>query len=201
MIGELSDEENPRSERFQTSKSVKTVIEHGTDKTPSFKLNGFGASDYFGETIDLEIEPRHTDEEEDALLKESTSSFADWVASFIRRVILLLENLPEEGASGSNGTTESKRSEHVPASNVLTDIDRSPSCGCRHRCLQPDLCPSLGTAVRPRPQHGVRLREQQCAFKRRAGDPPTSRVRRECKPPKDAGEVLPILRSEYSRRA
>ncbi|EFI28576.1 membrane protein [Coprinopsis cinerea okayama7 len=41
--------------------------------------------------------------EEDALLKETTRSFPDWVTSFIRRVILLLENLPEEGPSGTAG--------------------------------------------------------------------------------------------------
>ena len=48
------------------------------------------------------------DEEEDALLKESTASFADWIANFIRRVILLLENLPEEGSDGTprSGETE-----------------------------------------------------------------------------------------------
>ncbi|KXN83586.1 Proteasome activator complex subunit 4 [Leucoagaricus sp. SymC.cos] len=46
---------------------------------------------------------RLTIEEEDALLKDSTGSFPDWVASFIRRVIQLLENLPEEGPNGSSG--------------------------------------------------------------------------------------------------
>ncbi len=51
-----------------------------------------------------------TMQEEDALLKESTASFADWITSFIRRVILLLENLPEEGLDGvpRSGATESK---------------------------------------------------------------------------------------------
>jgi proteasome activator subunit 4 len=48
-------------------------------------------------------EPRLSNDEEDALLKDSTGSFADWVASFIRRVIQLLENLPEESANGSAG--------------------------------------------------------------------------------------------------
>lgn len=39
--------------------------------------------------------------------QESTASFADWVTSFIRRVIQLLENLPEEGSNGTaGGTTE-----------------------------------------------------------------------------------------------
>ncbi|XP_006454756.1 hypothetical protein AGABI2DRAFT_215246, partial [Agaricus bisporus var. bisporus H97] len=44
-----------------------------------------------------------TPDEEDALLKDSTGSFPDWISSFIRRVIQLLENLPEEGPNGSSG--------------------------------------------------------------------------------------------------
>lgn len=44
-------------------------------------------------------------EEEDAILRDSTSGFANWVSGFIRRVILLLENLPEEDAS--SGSSES----------------------------------------------------------------------------------------------
>ncbi|KIY51373.1 hypothetical protein FISHEDRAFT_37518 [Fistulina hepatica ATCC 64428] len=60
--------------------------------------------------IDLEdFDPRLSDEEEDALLKESTGDFADWVANFIRRVIQLLENLPEENDHGSGeGTVETQ---------------------------------------------------------------------------------------------
>lgn len=52
---------------------------------------------------DPSAEPRLSDEDEDALLKDTTASFADWVTSFIRQVIQLLENLPEEGANGSAG--------------------------------------------------------------------------------------------------
>ena len=53
------------------------------------------------------MERRLSNEEEDALLKDTTASFADWVTNFIRRVIQLLENLPEEGASGiAGGTSE-----------------------------------------------------------------------------------------------
>ncbi|KAF8998336.1 hypothetical protein BDZ89DRAFT_1105652 [Hymenopellis radicata] len=44
-----------------------------------------------------------TDEEEDMLLKDSTGSFADWVTSFVSRVIQLLENLPDEGPNGAAG--------------------------------------------------------------------------------------------------
>jgi proteasome activator subunit 4 len=49
----------------------------------------------------LEVQPRLSAEEEDTLLKETTGSFADWVTSFVRRVIRLLENLPEESAAGA----------------------------------------------------------------------------------------------------
>lgn len=41
--------------------------------------------------------------EEDAILEESTGGFPDWIANFVRRVIQLLENLPEEGPGGSAG--------------------------------------------------------------------------------------------------
>ncbi len=41
--------------------------------------------------------------EEDALLRESTADFPDWIASFIRRVILLFDNLPEEAGGASEG--------------------------------------------------------------------------------------------------
>jgi proteasome activator subunit 4 len=54
-----------------------------------------------------DVEPILSDEDEDALLKDTTVTFSSWVDSFIRRVIQLLENLPEEGENGSIGGTES----------------------------------------------------------------------------------------------
>ena len=42
-------------------------------------------------------------DEEDALLRESTAGFPDWIASFIRRVILLFDNLPEEAGGVTEG--------------------------------------------------------------------------------------------------
>jgi len=57
----------------------------------------------FADQVD-DLQPRMlSDEEEDILLMVTTASFAGWVTSFIRRVIQLLENLPEEGASGTAG--------------------------------------------------------------------------------------------------
>jgi len=48
-------------------------------------------------------------EEEDALLKDSTGDLPDWIENFIRRVILLLENLPDEDSSGNaDGATEGR---------------------------------------------------------------------------------------------
>lgn len=43
-------------------------------------------------------------DEEDALLRESTAGFTDWIASFIRRVILLFDNLPEEAGGATEGS-------------------------------------------------------------------------------------------------
>ncbi|KAG1884289.1 hypothetical protein F4604DRAFT_1518830, partial [Suillus subluteus] len=55
------------------------------------------------DTMELKL----SNEAEDALLTDSTGSFAIWVASLIHCVIQLLENLPEEGPNGSaRGTTE-----------------------------------------------------------------------------------------------
>jgi proteasome activator subunit 4 len=42
-------------------------------------------------------------DEEDNLLRESTADFPDWIASFIRRVILLFDNLPEEAGGATEG--------------------------------------------------------------------------------------------------
>jgi proteasome activator subunit 4 len=42
-------------------------------------------------------------DEEDASLRESTSGFPDWIANFIRRVILLFDNLPEEAGGATEG--------------------------------------------------------------------------------------------------
>jgi len=67
---------------------------------PSFSLDEL-------ESPYIDLGSRLTDDEEDALLKDSTRDFPDWITSFIRRVIQLLENLPEEGPNGTaGGTTE-----------------------------------------------------------------------------------------------
>ena len=52
-------------------------------------------------------------DDEDALLRESTAGFPDWIASFIRRVILLFDNLPEEAGGATEGRL--KHSHHLSA--------------------------------------------------------------------------------------
>ncbi|KIO02352.1 hypothetical protein M404DRAFT_27957 [Pisolithus tinctorius Marx 270] len=71
-----------------------------------------------GDTNDVnELSPA----EEDALLRDTTGSFAIWIASFIRRVIQLLENLPDEGANGTaGGASEGEVSGALEARRTLT---------------------------------------------------------------------------------
>ena len=52
---------------------------------------------------ELDDGPVLTRDEEDTLLRESTAGFPDWIASFIRRVILLFDNLPEEAGGATEG--------------------------------------------------------------------------------------------------
>ena len=66
--------------------------------------NGYSVS--FGDVhieADLNDGPLLTMDEEDVLLRESTEGFTDWIASFIRRVILLFDNLPEEAGGATEG--------------------------------------------------------------------------------------------------
>ncbi len=55
-------------------------------------------------------------------MQDSTGSFADWVTSFVSRVIQLLENLPEEGPNGTaGGATEGKsRSWHQVSNSCIS---------------------------------------------------------------------------------
>jgi len=67
--------------------------------------NGF-SSIFLGDAhteAELNDGPLLSMDEEDALLRESTAGFPDWIASFIRRVILLFDNLPEEAGGATEG--------------------------------------------------------------------------------------------------
>ncbi|KAI0651592.1 hypothetical protein C8Q79DRAFT_934115 [Trametes meyenii] len=57
----------------------------------------------FPDGVELGSEAQLSNEEEDAILRDTAGTFADWVTAFLRRVILLFENLPEEGPNGSAG--------------------------------------------------------------------------------------------------
>ncbi|KAF9243864.1 hypothetical protein BU15DRAFT_71975 [Melanogaster broomeanus] len=59
-------------------------------------------------------------DEERALVRESTSGFADWVTSLFRRVLALYENLPEEG--GQKKTTGGK-TEEVVLKSIKSMVD------------------------------------------------------------------------------
>lgn len=93
MIGDLSSAPD-------TSMTHADIVPLGSvgrvDSTPFFSAGDIEAREYG-------LEPRLSNKEEDTLLKDTTGSFADWVTSLIRRVIQLLENLPEEGAHGNAG--------------------------------------------------------------------------------------------------
>jgi proteasome activator subunit 4 len=89
-----------------TSSDYPTTRLDSEPTLPSDNLIPITFADDFTD-LGNDSEPRLTDDQEDALLLDTTASFADWVANFIRRVIQLLENLPEEGESGSaTGATE-----------------------------------------------------------------------------------------------
>ncbi|TFK57485.1 hypothetical protein OE88DRAFT_1651225 [Heliocybe sulcata] len=74
--------------------------------TESLPMLDFNKSNHEG--IEPGMDRRLTKAEEDALLRDATGAFADWVASFMRRVIQLFENLPDErgDGTGAGGTTE-----------------------------------------------------------------------------------------------
>jgi proteasome activator subunit 4 len=67
--------------------------------------NGFSLASLGEVRIDVEFSDglSLSNDEEDALLRESTADFPDWIANFIRRVILLFDNLPEEAGGATEG--------------------------------------------------------------------------------------------------
>lgn len=81
-----------------------TASENGDDDTnvPDISRITIQAEDNGSDDVD-----NSSPAEVDAVLRDTTGSFASWIASFIRRVIQLLENLPEEDANGiAGGTSE-----------------------------------------------------------------------------------------------
>jgi hypothetical protein len=105
---------------------------------------------------DLDLDDDFEDErlsnsEEDQMVRETTGEFAGWVEAFVRRVIQLIENLPEEGANGgvgggvSEGTWSFVRisKDNRVMQNVYVFF-QSSNYRCGRRRLRCDLYPSLG---------------------------------------------------------
>jgi hypothetical protein len=147
MIGELAAPDNGT---VAMSDGQSTPIEKPDPrkllKIPAFSMAGLGF--FAGNDAPPEIERRMSKTEEDAKLLETTGSFADWVASFIRRVILLLENLPEEGVLGNyNDSASECMRAFLNNSWWSANYHRSDHCGCCDGGMQPNLCPPFGAVV------------------------------------------------------
>lgn len=78
------------------------VVHVPSADAPDVEVERFPAGVGMGEQL--------TREEEDAILRDTADAFAGWVTEFLRRVILLFENLPEEGPNGTaGGATEGEQ--------------------------------------------------------------------------------------------
>lgn len=96
---------------------MSPVLNGNIHAIPLIRLNGANGSNANGANgMDVDTDEEHevqlTKEEEDDLLRQSTAGFADWIATFFRRVIALLESLPEDmpgdsasSVDDSDGTT------------------------------------------------------------------------------------------------
>jgi len=111
------------------------IAQDGNSKRPPKILRpDLDFSDY-GERIFSSEEPILSAEEEDAVLRDATGGFTGWIANFIRRVILLFDNLPEE----SGGSTEGSYAYGLRGVIILKTYMISSNGGYGNRCLQPDL--------------------------------------------------------------
>lgn len=95
------------------------------------------------DSMSFEQEVKFSKDEEDALVVGMSAQFADWVAAFLRRLITLFENLPEEGGTtgAAGGQTEGGSNAPRPPITVLPFC--SQPCGLSLRRVQPDLRSSL----------------------------------------------------------
>ncbi|KAG8866672.1 hypothetical protein FRC20_007837 [Serendipita sp. 405] len=83
---------------------------------------GYG---FTGDETPNDSEPRLSDHEEDALVKESTSTFSNFVTSWFHRVIKLMESLPEEGQPGTRAGGEEE-------AGVIDNIGSTSMLICQH---------------------------------------------------------------------
>lgn len=121
MIGDLSSAPDPST----THADIVPLGSVGrVDSTPFFSAGDIEAREYG-------VEPRLSNKEEDALLKDTTGSFADWVTSLIRRVIQLFENLPEEGTHGSAGGESEGTFRSCESTKITLTSFLSQTGGCR----------------------------------------------------------------------
>ena len=88
---------------------------------PSFNV----PTGFTGDLTPNDSEPRLPDGEEDALIKESTSSFSNFISSWFHRVITLMENLPEEGQPGTRAGGEDEGMWMI-SKFVVVDARQSP---------------------------------------------------------------------------
>ncbi|TFK76829.1 hypothetical protein BDN72DRAFT_890635 [Pluteus cervinus] len=88
-FGDLTENEQYRSVHLDST------LPSQPEGIPTIATDMVDPSAVFDQTLSKDAE--------DALLKDTTGSFPDWITSFIRRVIQLLENLPEEGPGGTAG--------------------------------------------------------------------------------------------------
>ncbi|KAH8100502.1 hypothetical protein BXZ70DRAFT_1022407 [Cristinia sonorae] len=91
-FGEVSDAEAAVAADIPQGKTLPNMPKLDLSRLP----------DGLESTLDGEF----SKEEEDSLLKHSLGGFADWIAAFLRRVILLFENLPDEATNAAGGQTE-----------------------------------------------------------------------------------------------
>lgn len=148
--------------------------------------------------ISLEDE-NYSKDEEDAFVINMSQEFADWVAAFLRRVILLFENLPEEGANGAAGG----QTEGTPNPSLLkcsTDESYSQFSRRRVQRVQPNLRAPVRAALRHGAQYDLRLREQQRTRQRCARDSPACGMCCERESAQDSVEIPAVLYSEYPNR-
>ncbi|KII93397.1 hypothetical protein PLICRDRAFT_694576 [Plicaturopsis crispa FD-325 SS-3] len=115
-FGDLTSLDAPMSATLDTEPIEPASPPNGAPTMPTLSPHELN------ELIDG-VEPRLSDEDEDAILRDTTGDFADWVAKFIRRVIQLLENLPEEGSDGATGGTSEAQ------------IVSAVTCACSQICV------------------------------------------------------------------
>lgn len=84
-------------EALQDSGSPRMTLDGVREPTPppSFDIEDVDA--------DPDAPPKLSKEEEDALVRESTADFPEWIAKFFKAVLALYDNLPEPGRSGRAG--------------------------------------------------------------------------------------------------